>query len=282
MTAGLVTTLDETYDRWSRATPAKSSSTRRCGRCSSRSDRCSRSTPSSASARSSSGSASRSGRSSSGCRGRTTAARCTSTAGSACSTTARSARTRAGFASTRRSTSASSSSSASSRSSRTRSPACPIGGGKGGSDFDPKGKSDDEIMRFCQSFMTELWRYIGEHTDVPAGRHRRGRPRDRLPVRSVQAAHQRYEAGVLTGKGLDYGGSLVRTEATGYGADVLRRGDAEGPQGLVRRQELRRLRLRQRRDLHHREDRTSSAARSSPAPTRTATSSTRRASTSSS
>jgi glutamate dehydrogenase (NADP+) len=64
---------------------------------------------------------------------------------------------------------ASSSSSPSSRSSRTRSPRCPMGGGKGGSDFDPKGKSDNEVMRFCQSFMTELFRHIGPDTDVPAG-----------------------------------------------------------------------------------------------------------------
>ena len=64
----------------------------------------------------------------------------------------------------------------------------PMGGGKGGSDFDPKGKSDNEVMRFCQSFMTELFRHIGPNTDVPGGRHRRGRPRDRLPVRPVQAA----------------------------------------------------------------------------------------------
>nr|WP_242371457.1 NADP-specific glutamate dehydrogenase [Anaeromyxobacter sp. SG26] len=94
----------------------------------------------------------------------------------------------------------------------------PIGGGKGGSDFDPKGKSDDEIMRFCQSFMTELWRYIGEHTDVPAGDIGVGGREIGYLYGQFKRLTSRYEAGVLTGKGLDYGGSLVRTEATGYGA----------------------------------------------------------------
>jgi glutamate dehydrogenase (NADP+) len=94
----------------------------------------------------------------------------------------------------------------------------PIGGGKGGSDFDPKGKSDDEVMRFCQSFMTELWRYIGEHTDVPAGDIGVGGREIGYMYGQYKRLTSRYEAGVLTGKGLDYGGSLVRTEATGYGA----------------------------------------------------------------
>src|SRR5512142_733829 len=94
----------------------------------------------------------------------------------------------------------------------------PIGGGKGGSDFDPKGKSDNEIMRFCQSFMTELWRYIGEHTDVPAGDIGVGGREIGYLYGQLKRLTSRYEAGVLTGKGLDYGGSLVRTEATGYGA----------------------------------------------------------------
>ena len=94
----------------------------------------------------------------------------------------------------------------------------PIGGGKGGSDFDPKGRSDDEVMRFCQSFMTELWRYLGEHVDVPAGDIGvRGREIGYL-FGQYKRLTARYEAGVLTGKGLDYGGALVRTEATGYGA----------------------------------------------------------------
>jgi glutamate dehydrogenase (NADP+) len=94
----------------------------------------------------------------------------------------------------------------------------PIGGGKGGSDFDPKGKSDDEIMRFCQSFMTELWRYVGDTTDVPAGDIGVGGREIGYLYGQFKRLTSRYEAGVLTGKGLDYGGSLVRTEATGYGA----------------------------------------------------------------
>jgi glutamate dehydrogenase (NADP+) len=94
----------------------------------------------------------------------------------------------------------------------------PIGGGKGGSDFDPKGKSDYEVMRFCQSFMTELWRHIGDVTDVPAGDIGVGGREIGYMFGQFKRLTARYEAGVLTGKGLDYGGSLVRTEATGYGA----------------------------------------------------------------
>ncbi|HIY20676.1 MAG TPA: NADP-specific glutamate dehydrogenase [Candidatus Flavonifractor merdigallinarum] len=92
----------------------------------------------------------------------------------------------------------------------------PIGGGKGGCDFDPKGKSDDEVMRFCQSFMTELYRHIGPDCDVPAGDIGVG-------GREIGYLYGQYKritgqyAGVLTGKGLTYGGSLARTEATGYG-----------------------------------------------------------------
>ncbi|MFO7832106.1 MAG: NADP-specific glutamate dehydrogenase [Desulfuromonadaceae bacterium] len=94
----------------------------------------------------------------------------------------------------------------------------PIGGGKGGSDFDPKGKSDNEIMRFCQSFMTELYRHIGEHTDVPAGDIGVGGREVGYMFGQYKRITNRWESGVLTGKGLDWGGSLVRTEATGYGA----------------------------------------------------------------
>ncbi|RNC67465.1 MAG: NADP-specific glutamate dehydrogenase [Desulfuromonadales bacterium] len=94
----------------------------------------------------------------------------------------------------------------------------PIGGGKGGSDFDPKGRSDDEIMRFCQSFMTELYRHLGEYTDVPAGDIGVGGREIGYLFGQYKRITNRYESGVLTGKGLDYGGSLVRTEATGYGA----------------------------------------------------------------
>ncbi len=92
----------------------------------------------------------------------------------------------------------------------------PMGGGKGGSDFDPKGKSDQEVMRFCQSFMTELWRHIGPNTDVPAGDIGVG-------GREIGFLFGQYKrlanefTGVLTGKGLNWGGSLIRPEATGYG-----------------------------------------------------------------
>ncbi|MDA8259135.1 MAG: NADP-specific glutamate dehydrogenase [Betaproteobacteria bacterium] len=93
----------------------------------------------------------------------------------------------------------------------------PIGGGKGGSDFDPKGKSNSEIMRFCQSFMTELARHLGEHTDVPAGDIGVGGREIGYMFGQYKRITNRYESGVLTGKGIGWGGSLVRTEATGYG-----------------------------------------------------------------
>ncbi len=92
----------------------------------------------------------------------------------------------------------------------------PMGGGKGGSDFDPKGKSDNEVMKFCQSFMTELWRHIGPDTDVPAGDIGVG-------GREIGFLYGQYKricnefTGILTGKGLNWGGSLIRPEATGYG-----------------------------------------------------------------
>ncbi|MGY1986326.1 NADP-specific glutamate dehydrogenase [Blastococcus sp. SYSU DS0669] len=94
----------------------------------------------------------------------------------------------------------------------------PIGGGKGGSDFDPKGRSDAEIMRFCQSFMTELYRHLGEYTDVPAGDIGVGAREIGYLFGQYKRITNRYESGVLTGKGLGWGGALVRTEATGYGA----------------------------------------------------------------
>ena len=92
----------------------------------------------------------------------------------------------------------------------------PIGGGKGGSDFDPKGKSDREIMKFCQSFMTELSKHIGADTDVPAGDIGTGAREIGYMFGQYKRLRNVYE-GVLTGKGLTYGGSLARTEATGYG-----------------------------------------------------------------
>lgn len=93
----------------------------------------------------------------------------------------------------------------------------PIGGGKGGSDFDPKGKSDNEVMRFCQSFMTELQRHIGQDVDVPAGDIGVGAREVGYLFGQYKRIKDAYEGGVLTGKGLSYGGSLARTEATGYG-----------------------------------------------------------------
>ena len=92
----------------------------------------------------------------------------------------------------------------------------PIGGGKGGADFDPKGKSDREIMAFCQSFMTELYKYIGENEDVPAGDIGVGGREIGYLYGQYKRLTGQYE-GVLTGKGLSYGGSLARTQATGYG-----------------------------------------------------------------
>ncbi|AHC27089.1 MULTISPECIES: NADP-specific glutamate dehydrogenase [Actinomycetes] len=93
----------------------------------------------------------------------------------------------------------------------------PIGGGKGGSDFDPKGRSPQEVMRFCQSFMTELYRHIGEYTDVPAGDIGVGTREIGYLFGQYKRITNRWEAGVFTGKGLTWGGSQVRTEATGYG-----------------------------------------------------------------
>ena len=102
----------------------------------------------------------------------------------------------------------------------------PMGGGKGGSDFDPKGKSDAEVMRFCQAFMTELCRHIGQFTDVPAGDINVGAREIGYLFGQYKRIRDEY-SGVLTGKGLTYGGSLARTEATGYGicyfsAEVLK------------------------------------------------------------
>jgi len=116
----------------------------------------------------------------------------------------------------------------------------PIGGAKGGSDFDPKGRSDDEIMRFCQSFMTELYRHLGEHTDVPAGDIGVGGRELGFMFGQYKRITNRYESGVLTGKGVDWGGSLVRPEATGYGSTFFlqqmlkaRKDSLEGKQVVV-------------------------------------------------
>ena len=116
----------------------------------------------------------------------------------------------------------------------------PIGGGKGGSDFDPHGKSDAEVMRFCQSFMMELVHHIGEYTDIPAGDIGVGAREIGYLFGQYRRITQRYESGVLTGKGVSWGGSEVRTEATGYGAVffaeemLLRAGEGiEGRRAIV-------------------------------------------------
>lgn len=93
-----------------------------------------------------------------------------------------------------------------------------IGGAKGGSDFDPHGKSDAEVMRFCQSFMSELWRHLGEHTDVPAGDIGVGAREIGYLFGTYRKITNRHESGMFTGKGVQWGGAEVRTEATGYGA----------------------------------------------------------------
>lgn len=110
----------------------------------------------------------------------------------------------------------------------------PIGGGKGGSDFDPKGKSDREVMAFCQSFMTELYRHIGPDTDVPAGDIGVGAREIGFLFGQYKRLRNEY-SGVLTGKGLNFGGSLARTEATGYGllylTDAMLRKNGESIKG---------------------------------------------------
>ncbi|MCE3036580.1 NADP-specific glutamate dehydrogenase [Helicobacter sp. faydin-H20] len=111
-----------------------------------------------------------------------------------------------------------------------------MGGGKGGSDFDPKGKSDGEIMRFCQSFMNELYRHIGAHTDVPAGDIGVGGREIGFLFGQYRKLTNRFD-GVFTGKGLDWGGSLVRPEATGYGAvyfaEEMLKARGEGLEGKI-------------------------------------------------
>ena len=116
----------------------------------------------------------------------------------------------------------------------------PIGGGKGGSDFNPRGRSNNEIMRFCQSFMTELHRHVGEYTDVPAGDIGVGGREVGYMFGQFKRLTNRFEAGVLTGKGLVYGGSQARREATGYGAVYFvesmlatRAQDLEGRRAIV-------------------------------------------------
>ena len=154
----------------------------------------------------------------------------------------------------------------------------PMGGGKGGSDFDPKGKSDNEVMRFCQSFMTELFRHIGPNTDVPAGDIGVGGREIGFLFGQYKRLRNEF-TGVLTGKGLNWGGSLIRPEATGYGcvyfaAEMLAHARPD-PRG----QDLPRLRQRQRRAVHGREAARPRRASRSRSPTPPASSTTRPAST---
>jgi len=129
----------------------------------------------------------------------------------------------------------------------------PMGGGKGGSDFNPKGKSDAEVMRFCQAFMTELSRHIGQFTDVPAGDINVGGREIGYLFGQYKRIRDEY-SGVLTGKGLEFGGSLARTEATGYGVCYYtQERPARAAQRLLRRQDRRDLRLRQRGHLRRSE-----------------------------
>ena len=153
----------------------------------------------------------------------------------------------------------------------------PMGGAKGGSDFDPKGKSDNEVMRFCQSFMTELFRHIGPNTDVPAGDIGVG-------AREIGFLFGQYKrlrnefTGVLTGKGLNWGGSLIRPEATGYGTIYFA---AEMLATRARRWKERRASSPAPATWLSTPSRSSSnwAPRQSPCPTRAASSMTKTAST---
>ena len=128
----------------------------------------------------------------------------------------------------------------------------PMGGGKGGSDFDPKGKSDNEVMRFCQSFMTELQRHIGPDTDVPAGDIGVGGREIGFMFGQYKRLRNEF-TGVLTGKGLNWGGSLIRPEATGYGAVYFAEEMLATRGETLQGQDLPGLRLRQRRPVHRRE-----------------------------
>ena len=128
----------------------------------------------------------------------------------------------------------------------------PMGGGKGGSDFDPKGKSDNEVMRFCQAFMSELFRHIGPDTDVPAGDIGVGGREIGFLFGQYKKLANRF-CGVLTGKGLDYGGSLIRPEATGYGAVYFAQEMLATRGESCRGKVADGLRLGQRRPVHRRE-----------------------------
>ena len=128
----------------------------------------------------------------------------------------------------------------------------PMGGGKGGSDFDPKGKIDNEVMRFCQSFMTELCRHIGPNTDVPAGDIGVGGREIGFLFGQYKRLRNEF-TGVLTGKGLNWGGSLIRPEATGYGAVYFAEEMLKTRGESFKGKTVHGLRLRQRRPVRHRE-----------------------------
>ncbi len=128
----------------------------------------------------------------------------------------------------------------------------PMGGGKGGSDFDPKGKSDNEVMRFCQSFMTELQRHIGPDTDVPAGDIGVGGREIGFLFGQYKRLRNEF-TGVLTGKGLNWGGSLIRPEATGYGCVYFASEMLKTQEGHARRQALPGFGQRQCFAIHRRE-----------------------------
>ena len=154
----------------------------------------------------------------------------------------------------------------------------PMGGGKGGTDFDPKGKSDNEVMRFCQAFMTELFRHIGPDTDVPAGDIGVG-GREIGYLFGMYKKLRNEFTGVLTGKGLNWGGSLIRPEATGYGCVYFAQEMLGHPQGdRSRARPASSPAAATSRSTRSRRSSTS-AARSSPSPTRAATSTTRPGST---
>ena len=157
------------------------------------------------------------GWSASGSAGRTTTATSASSAAGASRTTTRSAPTRAASASTRASTESVLKFLAFEQTFKNALTGLPMGGGKGGANFNPKGKCDHEVMRFCQSFMTELYRHIGADVDVPAGDIGVGGREIGYMFGQYKRITNQF-TGVLTGKGLEYGGSLIRTEATGYGA----------------------------------------------------------------
>ncbi len=154
----------------------------------------------------------------------------------------------------------------------------PMGGGKGGSDFDPKGKSDDEVMRFCQSFMSELYRHIGPNTDVPAGDIGVGGREIGYLFGQYKRLRNEF-TGVLTGKGMNWGGSLDPPRGHRLRRRLLRGGDARHPRGDAQGQDLPRVGKRERGSVHRRRSCSRWEPGSPPSPTLPATSTTKREST---